>query len=127
MHRLLPAVLAIFGAVCVAIALAHIAIGSRVIPGGAFVNPTMDSEDRFYATLLLGWGAAMIYCSRNLPARKALFDALLATFFLGGIARIVSALLVGLPNPLFVFLGAVELVLPPLLWWWNTARSGAGK
>jgi hypothetical protein len=119
MRRLLPVTIMIVGVICVIIALAHIAVGPYAIPGGAFVNTTMDSEDRFYATLFLGWGVAMIYCSRDLRARSGLFGALLLTFFLGGVARIISALLVGLPNTLFVFLGSLELVLPPLLWWWH--------
>ncbi len=119
MRRLLSVVIMIFGAICVVIALAHIVGGQRVIPGGMFVNATMDSEDRFYATLFLGWGAAMIYCSRDLQLNQRLFDALLLTFFLGGIARIVSAVMVGFPSSLFVFLGSLELILPPLLWWWR--------
>ena len=39
-------------------------------------------------------------------------------FFLGGIARIISWISVGPPIDLFVFLGALELILPPLLWYW---------
>jgi hypothetical protein len=124
MPRLLAAVLMIFGGTCVAIALVHIAFGPRAIPGGVFVNATMDSEDRFYATLFLGWGVALIHAARDLPARQGLFGALLLAFFLGGIARITSALLVGLPDALFIFLGSLELVLPPLLWWWS---RGAGR
>jgi hypothetical protein len=96
-----------------------------VIPGGVYVNATMDSEDRFYATLFLAWGAAVIYCSRDLRRREALFAVLLLTFFLGGIARIISALMVGLPNALFIFLGLLELVLPPLFWWWHRAVATA--
>jgi hypothetical protein len=114
----------VVGAICVIIALAHIAVGPHAIPGGVFVNTTMDSEDRFYATLFLGWGAAMIYSSRDLQARSGLLGALLLTFFLGGIARIISALFVGLPNALFIFLGSLELALPPLLWWWHRATTG---
>ena len=37
-------------------------------------------------------------------------------FFVGGLARIVSWLSVGPPAPLFIFLGSLELVIPPLLW-----------
>ncbi|MBV9459547.1 MAG: DUF4345 domain-containing protein [Bradyrhizobium sp.] len=122
--RLFPATIMMFGATCIIISLAHIAIGPHAIPGGVFVNTTMDSEDRFYATLFLGWGAAMIYASRDLEARSGLLGALLLTFFLGGIARIISALLVGFPNTLFIFLGSLELLLPPLLWWWHRAATG---
>ncbi|MEO1015256.1 MAG: DUF4345 domain-containing protein [Pseudomonadota bacterium] len=110
-----------FGAVCVAIALGHILIGPRIIPGGVPVNATMDSEDRFYATLFLGYGAAMIWSARDLAARRGGFLALIGVFFLGGVARLVSFAQVGPPHPLFIFLAGLELVLPPVLWLWLNA------
>lgn len=121
MARALGWVVGLFGAVCIAIALVHIAFGPASIPGSVPVNATMDSEDRFYATLFLGFGAALIWASRDLAARRGAFFALLAIFFLGGIARIISALAVGLPHPLFQWLAGVELTLPPLLWAWHRA------
>jgi Domain of unknown function (DUF4345) len=121
MRRVLSFLVLIFGMVCCLIACAHIAAGPAAIFGSIPVNATMDSEDRFYATLFLAWGAAMIYCSRHLAARQTLFGVLLFIFFLGGVARIISALLVGLPNALFMFLGSLELVLPPVLWLWHRA------
>ncbi|MFD1797047.1 DUF4345 domain-containing protein [Paracoccus aurantiacus] len=117
MARTLSTLSAIFGAVCCLIALAHIAIGPASIPGSVPVNATMDSEDRFYATLFLGFGAAMIWASRDLSERRRLFQALLLVFFLGGIARLISVAAVGWPNALFVFLTVVELVLPPVFIW----------
>jgi Domain of unknown function (DUF4345) len=125
MLRLLNIAVLIAGAICVAIALAHIVVGPRAIVGGFFVNATMDSEDRFYAVFFLAWGAAMIYCARDLRARQELFGALLLTFFLGGVARVISALAVGPPNTTFIFLGALELGLPPLFWWWHRAIVAA--
>ena len=114
-------VVALFGLVCCAIALVHIAIGPSSIPGSVPVNATMDSEDRFYATLFLGFGAALIWASNDLIARRNVFRFLLLIFFLGGIARIISAVMVGLPNGLFQFLGAVELILPIALYVWLRA------
>jgi len=114
--RALSLFAALFGAICMVIALAHIALGPAAIPGSVPVNATMDSEDRFYATLFLGYGAAMIWSSRALVPRRDVFGALLLIFFLGGIARIISALAVGLPNTLFIVLGSAELLLPPILW-----------
>lgn len=108
--------IALFGLVCVAIALAHIFIGPAAIPGAIPVNPTMDSEDRFYATLFLGFGAAHVWAAQDLQARRAVVLALQAVFFAGGIARIVSWVSVGPPAPLFIFLGSLELVIPLLLW-----------
>ncbi len=118
MRRLLSAVVALFGAVCVAIGSAHIAFGPSSIPGSVPVNATMDSEDRFYATLFVGFGAALIWCSRSLYTRGTPFLWLLVTFFAGGLARLVSAAQVGLPNGLFQFLTGVELILPGVLWIW---------
>jgi len=108
-----------FGFVCCLIGLGHIVFGPAIIPGSIPVNATMDSEDRFYATLFLGFGGALMWCSRDLQNRETLFGGLLVTFFLAGISRIVSAIAVGWPNHLFIFLGALELGLPPLFWCWH--------
>ena len=42
--------------------------------------------------------------------------AMQAVFFAGGLARIISWMAVGSPGALFTFLGALELVIPPLVW-----------
>jgi Domain of unknown function (DUF4345) len=118
MSKILSALILIFGIVCCLIAIGHIALGPAIIPGAIPVNATMDSEDRFYATLFLGFGAALMWCSRDLKARHSLFGALLVTFFLAGVSRIISAIAVGWPGHLFVFLGALEFLLPPLFWYW---------
>jgi hypothetical protein len=118
MRVLLSQFLFLFGAVCVAIALTHILIGPSSIPGGVVTNAVMDSEDRFYASLFLGYGLAIIWCARNLGSRERPLAALLAVLFLGGIARIISLVAVGSPGPIFLTLGALELLLPPLIWWW---------
>ena len=117
MSALLKAFVMLFGAVCMTIALVHIINGPASIPGGVPVNATMDSEDRFYATLFLGFGAANVWCAQELGARGQLFRALMLVFFLGGVARLVSAAQVGPPSLLFTALGAIELVLPPVLLW----------
>lgn len=117
MKPLLKSFVLLFGAVCMAIALVHIAFGPASIPGSVPVNATMDSEDRFYATLFLGFGAANIWCAQDLGARAGLFRGLMLVFFMGGIARLVSATQVGLPSPLFMFLGVLELAIPPMALW----------
>ena len=118
MAATLKILIAIFGIICMIIALIHIAIGPSAIPGSVPVNATMDSEDRFYATLFLGFRAALLWCSQNLGARGGVFQALLLVFFLGGVARCVSAIQVGLPNEFLQMLWALELILPPLFWFW---------
>ena len=116
MRAFLKYFVALFGAVCAAIGLAHVAIGPVVIPGSIVVNATMDSEDRFYAILFVGYGATLVWCSRRLEERGGPFGWLLLVFFAGGIARLVSMWQAGLPHPLFQVLTTVELVLPIALW-----------
>ena len=62
--------IALFGAVCCLIALAHIIIGPTSIPSGGPVTATTDSEERFYAALFLGFGVALVWCSRDVRARS---------------------------------------------------------
>lgn len=111
-------VVMLFGAVCIAIGMTHILFGPSSIPGSIPVNATMDSEDRFYATLFVGFGAALIWCARALGERGRAFFWLLVLFFCTGCARLVSIAQVGLPHPLFQFLTGVELLLPLILWFW---------
>src|SRR5215470_15694753 len=104
---------AMFGVVCAGIALAHLAIGPHSIPGSIPVNATMDSEDRFYATLFLGFGLAAVWTSCDLRSRNHLFVALMAVFLVGGLARIVSLIMVGPPIAFFQVMTVLELVIPP--------------
>lgn len=119
MRRALEIVVLIGGVVCVVIGLAHIAMGPEALPGAESVNATMDSMDRFYATIFLGYGVALAWCSRDLASRSNVFAALLALLFVGGLARLVSMVVVGRPNDFTLFLLAIELVAPPLLWFWH--------
>lgn len=125
MKTLLQCFITLFSLVCMGIALVHIGFGPASIPGSVPVNATMDSEDRFYATLFLGFGAANIWCARDLATRGSVLYALMLVFFVGGIARLISAAMVGLPSPLFVFLGSLELVIPPMVIWAHKTTNRA--
>jgi hypothetical protein len=74
--------------------------------------PTMDSELRFYAALWGAYGLVMIAVARDLRARSAYVPPLAAVFFVGGVGRAWSYLLVGPPHPFFIVLMITELVLP---------------
>jgi len=121
MLRALSLFTALFGLVCAGIALVHLAIGPLSIPGSIPVNATMDSEDRFYATLFLGFGLAAAWTSCDLRSRNGLFLTLMAVFFVGGLARIVSFIMAGPPNAFFEVMTILELVIPPASWLWLKA------
>jgi Domain of unknown function (DUF4345) len=116
MKLALRTILILGGIAAVLIALAHIALGPASIPGSMPVNATMDSEDRFYAAIFLGFGIAVLWCARDIERRARFIRFLVALFFLGGCARVVSMVFVGPPNLLFQSLTALELLLPPLVW-----------
>jgi hypothetical protein len=116
MRLALRIILLVGGIAAVLIALGHIVFGTAWIPGAVPVNATMDSEDRFYAAMFLGFGAALLWCGQSIEHRGNVIRFLLAVFFLGGCARLISTVVVGPPNPLFQALTAVELLVPPVVW-----------
>ncbi len=112
MRKVLQVFLVLFGVIAIAIALLHIVFGPSAIPGSVPVNATMDSEDRFYATLFAAYGVALLWCVKDIEQKSRFVYFLQATFFLGGLARIVSIAAVGLPDPFFVAMLILELVIP---------------
>jgi hypothetical protein len=112
MKRTLQVFLALFGVTTILIGLLHVAIGPGAIPGSIPVNATMDSEDRFYATIFVGFGLTVLWCVRGIEDKGMVVIALALALFAGGLARIVSIVAVGLPNTFFIAMTVLELVIP---------------
>ena len=128
MRRSLQVLLVVFGITAIAIASMHVVFGpSSAIPGSVPVNATMDSEDRFYATLFAAYGAALLWCAKEVERKSPTVCFLAITFFAGGLARLVSMAAVGLPNPSFVAMTALELLVPLLMVFMQVRVSSAAK
>jgi hypothetical protein len=104
--------LGLFGATALFIASLHVVLGPSAIPGSVSVNATMDSEDRFYATLFAAYGVALLWCIKDVERKSMVVYSLAATFFVGGLARLVSVAAVGLPNTFFIAMTVLELLIP---------------
>jgi hypothetical protein len=109
------AFLALFGVIVVAISVAHLAIGPPAIIGSVAVNPTMAGEDRFFAGMLLCFGIALLWCSRDVQRKRIYVNLLAAVLFVGGIGRLLAVVIDGPPHPFYVAMLALELAIPPLM------------
>ena len=107
--------LGLFGAAAILIASLHIVLGPSAIPGSIPVNSTIDSEDRFYATLFAAYGVSLLWCIGDIEHKSKYVYFLAATFLAGGLARVVSILAVGPPNAFFLAMTALELLIPPFM------------
>jgi hypothetical protein len=86
-------------------------------PGGA---PTdLDSHFRYLSGLLLGFGLAFLACVPAIERRTAVFRTLGLIVLIGGLARLLSAITIGLPGPGHVFGLAMELGTVPALVLWQ--------
>ncbi|HEX2266871.1 MAG TPA: DUF4345 domain-containing protein, partial [Actinomycetota bacterium] len=96
-------------------------------PGSVPVNATMDSEDRLYATLFAAYGVALLWCVKDVERKSLTVYFLATTFFVGGLARLVSMAAVGLPNAFFMTMTALELLIPFLMAFMQVRVSSAAK
>jgi hypothetical protein len=75
----------------------------------------MAGEDRFFAGLLLCYGIALLWCSRDVQHKRTYINLLAAAFFVGGLGRLLAVVLDGAPHPFYVAMLVLELALPPLM------------
>jgi hypothetical protein len=125
MRKFLQIYLGLFGVTAILIAALHIVLGPSAIPGAVPVNATMDSEDRFYATLFAAYGVAMLWCIKDIEQKSQVVYFLALTFLAGGLARLVSIAAVGLPNTFFITMTVLELLIPFLIMFlqWRISRA----
>lgn len=124
MHpRSLSLVLRLLGVACVAPALLHLVLGVGAdrlldpsLPASLTGLASLDSQNRFYG-VTFGLYGVLLWLGAGEPGRYApVLRVLIGLFFAGGVARLVSIGVVGIPSPPVLALGLIELVVPPLLW-----------
>ncbi|MFE0098972.1 DUF4345 domain-containing protein [Streptomyces sp. NPDC059009] len=115
--RLLTVLCWAMGVTCAAIGIYHLVLGIASVPGETSAGATVDSRERFYNAIFLGYGLAWIWVVRQAPIRAQLVRGLAAIMLIGGLGRLLSAAVHGWPHWFQIPLTVIELVLPPLYFW----------
>jgi hypothetical protein len=100
------------GIACVLIGFYHFVGGVASVPGEGAASATVDSRERFYAAIFLGYGVAWVWAARRAQPAVSVVAWLSAVMLVGGLGRVLSMLIYGLPHWFQVVLTVVELVVP---------------
>ena len=97
---------------------ADLLLGAQ-LPEDVISDPVLDSQNRFYGVVFMGFGALLFVCSSDVVKYATVLRITLGFVLLGGVARVISIVLFGLPTPLVSGLILVELIGVPLLLIWH--------
>ncbi|MCP1843365.1 uncharacterized protein YjeT (DUF2065 family) [Bradyrhizobium sp. USDA 4524] len=89
--------------------------------------PVLDSNLRFFGGVWLGLGLALLWLVPRIESESVLFRVVWGGIFLGGIGRLLSMLMVGLPPLPFVGFTALEVIGAPLFVYWQHLVAKAAR
>lgn len=126
--KLIAPVFLLVGALHLILGLgADVMLGAKV-PAEAILDPTLDSQNRFYGVAFTVYGVLFFLCATDLAKYSTVLRCVLWVFFAAGLTRLVSIAMYGVPPLLVVALGVSELVTPPFVIWWLTkVEHGANR
>lgn len=117
--RMFRTVIALVGLLVMAAGVYYVIAGTRGLPGPQGVeDPTIESNYRYFASLMVGIGGAFVAIAIKFEWANVLWFVC-AMLFIGGIGRVVSWALVGTPHVLLIVLMILELAIPPVLVVWH--------
>ena len=119
--RALERTLAVLAVVPVVAGTLSVLLGSHLIDGDA--SASVESELRFYGAFYAGFGLVLAWVSREVAARGAALLAACGVLLLGAVGRVVAWVDVGRPEPTYLVLLGIEVVLGLGLPAWHRAAS----
>lgn len=125
MLRTLKALGWVVGLSLLALGVARMLLPIDTIPGSGSLNATLDSETRAGGALLIGVGYGYIWAVRQprIPVHMLRVLALIMAALV--LSRVISAVLMGMPHPIFVVAGVVELLAAVLTLVYSTMVDDA--
>jgi len=123
-RRALQVVLVVLAVIPIGTGLMDMLFGAGTLPSEQDLNPDLQSNYRFFATIWLGLGLMILWIVPRVETAVLPLRAVTGIVFLGGLARVLSIVVSGAPHPMFVAFTILELVAPPILvLWQNKVRA----
>ena len=123
-RRLLQATVAVLSLVPILAGAAGIVLGPGFVDGPA-EERDLDSQFRYLSGIFLGIGLAFLWTVPAIERRTTAFRLLTGCVVLGGLARLLSLVLIGTPSIPHLGGLALELVVVPLLAVWQSRVAEA--
>jgi hypothetical protein len=82
-------------------------------------DATLDSQLRFYNGVWMGLGLAAFWLVPRIERETTLFRCLWLMIFIGGVGRLLSLVLTGMPFPPFIGFTVLEVIGAPLFVSWQ--------
>ncbi len=106
------------------ISLVALATGLNVLIGGSSAIPgvsgtaeaIVDNELRFFSMFWIAYGGFCFWVAMNINERSHFIPFIALVFFLGGVARLLSTLMVGSPGEFLIGAMIMEFVLPLVIY-----------
>ena len=121
----LPFTLRLLAPVFFVIAAMHLVFGldaesmlGAQVSAQTAMDPTLNSQNRFYGVAFALYGVVLYMSARDLPRYEPVLKASMIVFFAAGLSRLVSWAIEGRPSLPVALLTGVELVAPWLLLLW---------
>ncbi len=91
--------------------------GSLSVPGATIgAQAQIDNELRFFSMFWVAYGGFCFWVARNIGERINYIPFIAAVFFLGGIGRLFSMIMVGSPGNFLIGAMVLEFVLPIIIY-----------
>ena len=121
-RRALQAVNVVLGLMTIFLGGAALVMGvdSPVYPESIPSFPSLDSNLRFMGGLGAGLGVALLWITPSIERHTVVFRVLWLCALAGGIGRLISAYVVGLPPTPMILFAAIEVPGVPLLIYWQS-------
>jgi Domain of unknown function (DUF4345) len=82
------------------------------------VDPSLDSQNRFYGTCFLIYGILLWLGAGDMVRHSKILRVVFAVMFLGGCARLLAVFSFGWPTLQVCALWGLEIILPIIAWFW---------